>query len=529
MEEEKSFVIDRKFCFKVAIVYFLSVLFANFMAQRLCLPIDLPVLHTDGLLRWKKYIETKDSLVIALTVFCFLVPSVICINYACSFLYVKDENILAKRIVKVPLRFSLFGILGWILHFVIEVIFAVYAKLFFKINISFLLISSVIFLSLECIFSFVVSFFVLETVNRKNVLPRVFPNGNISKLSGIRKLSLRGIFVIFFIATSIFPIMYLMSSFISVQINNGIEVDIKTISTLVKLLGCGILSTYIFMRFFTVPLKKLTEATRKIESGDYSGKVKIISNDEMGLLGDTFNDMIKSLQDKEFMRGAFGKIVDPCVRDYLLSGNISLGGENADVTVMFCDIRDFTAMSENMKPEDVVLLLNKYFTAMEKCITENNGIINKYIGDAIMAIFGTPVKSSKCSAHGYTNNDSHKNHALDSYKASLEMKKALADLNKSFAENGFPQFGFGIGIHSGTVLAGNIGTENRMEYTVIGDTVNTASRIGALCKTYKTDLLLSESTVNQIKQSNSDIVQSLKFVDNAQIRGKVESVRLYKW
>ena len=528
MDEEKSFVIDRKFCFKVAIVYFLSVLFANFMAQRLCLPIVFPVLHTESLVRWKKFIETKDSLVIALTVFCFLVPSVICINYACSFLYIKDKNILAKRIVNVPLRFSLFGILGWILHFVIEVIFAVYAKVFFKINISFLLISSVVFLSLECIFSFVVSFFVIETVNRKNVLPRIFPNGNISKLPGIKKLSLRGIFLIFFIATSIFPVMYLMSSFISVQINNGIEVDMKTISTLVKLLGCGFLSTYVFMRLFTEPLKKLTKATKKIESGDYSEKVKIISNDEMGLLGDTFNDMTQSLQEKEFMKDAFGKVVDPCVRDYLLQGNTSLGGENAEVTVMFCDIRNFTAMSESMKPKDVVSLLNRYFIAMEKCITANNGIINKYIGDAIMAIFGSPIQSENCMTHKHKNNH-EKNHAVASYKASLEMKRALAELNKSFAEKNIPPFDFGIGLHSGEVLAGNIGTENRMEYTIIGDTVNTASRIGALCKTYKTDLLLSESTLKKIEQTDSELKLSLKFVGESEIRGRVESVKLYTW
>jgi adenylate cyclase len=168
-----------------------------------------------------------------------------------------------------------------------------------------------------------------------------------------------------------------------------------------------------------------------------------------------------------------------------------------------------------MKPEDVVLLLNKYFTAMEKCISENHGVINKYIGDAIMAIFGSPVKSQ--------------NHALDSYKASLAMKKSLIELNKSFAEKNLPLFDFGIGLHSGNVLAGNIGAEKRMEYTVIGDTVNTASRIGALCKTYKTDLLLSESTVEKIKMLDETVAASLKYVDDSAIRGKTETVKLFTW
>ena len=322
-------------------------------------------------------------------------------------------------------------------------------------------------------------------------------------------------YIFFFITVSLFPLIFILSSFVSVQINNQLPLNWNTIKISIVLFLSSIALTIVFMRIITVPLTKLIDGTEKITKGDYSVKVKNISNDEMGLLSDAFNEMTKSLQEKEFMREAFGKVVDPYVRDYLLQGNIALGGENCDVTVMFCDIRNFTAMSENMKPEDVVLLLNKYFTAMEKCISENHGVINKYIGDAIMAIFGSPVKSQ--------------NHALDSYKASLAMKKSLIELNKSFAEKNLPLFDFGIGLHSGNVLAGNIGAEKRMEYTVIGDTVNTASRIGALCKTYKTDLLLSESTVEKIKMLDESVVASLKYVDDSAIRGKTETVKLFTW
>jgi adenylate cyclase len=126
-----------------------------------------------------------------------------------------------------------------------------------------------------------------------------------------------------------------------------------------------------------------------------------------------------------------------------------------------------------------------------------------------MAIFGAPIESA--------------NHALDAYNAALEMRKSLVLLNEDFASKGFPSVRFGIGLHSGSVLAGNIGAEDRMEYTVIGDTVNTASRIESLCKSYDTDLLISGSSAELLK--DTDI--KLQFVDEAAVRGKTEKVKLY--
>ena len=162
-----------------------------------------------------------------------------------------------------------------------------------------------------------------------------------------------------------------------------------------------------------------------------------------------------------------------------------------------------------MAAAEVVSLLNRYFTALGKCITAHHGIINKYIGDAIMAIFGAPVRSQ--------------NSALDAFEAARDMRRTLSELNVEFEKEGLPVIKFGIGIHTGPVFAGTIGAENRMEYTVIGDTVNTASRIESLCKTYKTDLLLSQDSAEKLGTSES----KLTFVADAEIRGKSELMKVY--
>ena len=225
---------------------------------------------------------------------------------------------------------------------------------------------------------------------------------------------------------------------------------------------------------------------------------------------DLKRDVEKKTKEIIQINDIFGKNVSPQIRDYLLKGNIHLGGEKLCATVMFCDIRGFTTLSENMPSEKVVLLLNEYFTGLEKCITRHNGIINKYIGDAVMAIFGAPLPSDT--------------HAFDAYKAALDMKAELIELNKSFSSKGLSELRFGIGLHSGTLLAGNIGTENRMEYTVIGDTVNIASRIEELCKTYKTDLLISETTAKNLIESHGI---KLDFIGASEIRGRTEKIGLW--
>ncbi len=207
----------------------------------------------------------------------------------------------------------------------------------------------------------------------------------------------------------------------------------------------------------------------------------------------------------------FGKNVSPQIRDYLMKGNVSLGGETRDVTVMFCDIRSFTTISESMPSEKIVKMLNQYFTALEKCISAHNGVINKYIGDAVMAIFGAPMPTET--------------HQKDAYLAALDMRETLINLNKEFEQEGYPQLHFGIGIHSGQVLAGNIGAANRMEYTVIGDTVNIASRIEGLCKVYKKDLILSEFTASAIMNADSSV--KLELIDSAEIRGRAEKVKIF--
>lgn len=436
----------------------------------------------------------------------FIIPTLITVIRV---IVVKKEK-MKKFFINMPFTYSIIGMLGWAWAFLAESIFTIRFSYICDIRITAYLSQSFSFTAMECIVTFILSYLMIEIIHRSFFLPRYFPQGHlVENKANTKGSNLRIVFIIFYIAICFFPLIYTLSFNSSVLRANNLGIN-KTIKTMtIIFLVFGFILTLLLQYIITKPIKLLTEGAENIKNGDYSKKIDFISNDDFGLLSDSFNDMSKSLKEKEFMRDTFGKVVDPYVRDYLMSGNVQLGGETINVSVMFCDIRSFTQMSENMEPKDVVSLLNIYFTELGKCISRNHGIINKYIGDAVMAIFGAPVHSD--------------NHALDAYNAALDMRKALVELNKTFNEKGLPNIRFGIGLHSGPVLAGNIGATSRMEYTVIGDTVNTASRIESLCKEYKTDLLLTESTKNMLGEVGKD----LTLVADASIRGKEEKVLLY--
>lgn len=495
------------------ILYLLVLMVINMIAA--LIPSSLDLLTSDDvfLREWSRYMAENAALGNIAAVICFVLPAVFAVLYALSVLRAADFEVVKKRIVNAPTIFSAAGAAGWIINFILEIFVLLYARTFLDIQIGYILFVSGIFLILEGLISFELSYYVLGAMNRFWILPKIFPDGGVAKTKGIISPSFSGMFIEFFIAVSVCPVISLLYMLGVVMKNSGVAVHLNTIIVVAAFMLFAALVTFFFMKTFTVPLKKLSKMAVRIKDGDFSARVQIASNDRLGVLGDTFNDMTVSLQEKEFIRETFGKVVDPAVRDHILSGNVILGGENCDITVMFCDIRNFTAMSEKMRPEEVVSFLNLYFTRMERCITKNHGVINKYIGDAVMALFGAPVKSD--------------GHAEDAFRAALDMKDALSELNKEFESQGKAAVGFGIGLHSGDVLAGNIGAENRLEYTVIGDTVNTASRIESLCKTYSTDLLLSEATADRIR--SEQLKQHLHFVDEAEIRGKTDTVRLFSW
>ena len=188
---------------------------------------------------------------------------------------------------------------------------------------------------------------------------------------------------------------------------------------------------------------------------------------------------------------------------------LGLGGKRAIVTVLFSDIRGFTSLSEKMTAEEVSKILNEYFSQMEPIITKYNGVINKFIGDAVMAIFGEPIQDI--------------NQPKNAVKCAYEMHKKVEYLREKWLSEGKPKIEIGVGINTGEAFIGNIGTETRMEYTVIGDTVNLASRIEGYNKVYKTNLLVSSSTYNYI----SDIADVIK-IKEVQIRGKSKKMDIYE-
>ncbi|KHO55600.1 MAG: adenylate cyclase [archaeon GW2011_AR21] len=186
---------------------------------------------------------------------------------------------------------------------------------------------------------------------------------------------------------------------------------------------------------------------------------------------------------KQWVKSIFGKYVSESVAKEILektsADEVRLGGSRKYVTILFADIRGFTSMSEKLQPEEVVELLNTYLSSMTKCVFENKGTLDKYIGDAIMAVFNAPLEQE--------------NHQLLAVKAALEMQKAVAELNAKLGKS----LQYGIGVNSGFAVVGNIGSEKRLEYTAIGDSVNTASRLCGIAEGGQ--VLASLETFNAVK------------------------------
>ncbi len=306
------------------------------------------------------------------------------------------------------------------------------------------------------------------------------------------------------------------------------QITQRTGIILVVAIVLGVIMVLVFANYLTNPMTRVAQTMEKIIStNDLSNRVQVEYNDETGRLAHTFNIMVGALETayKQIKRYAFRAVVAQknehkirtifqkyvpadVIDEFFANPEKMLVGENRVISILFSDIRSFTSISEQMMPDDLVSSLNRYFTVMVDIIMARGGTVDKYIGDAIMAFFGAPAR--------------HKDDALQSVLAGIEMTEALEEFNAQQRKLGKPEFRIGVGINYGVVTVGNIGTDKKMDYTIIGDMVNLASRMEGLTKKYRQALLISESLQQKVKDE-----VAFRLIDTVAVKGKTKGVKIY--
>lgn len=250
------------------------------------------------------------------------------------------------------------------------------------------------------------------------------------------------------------------------------------------------------------PIIDLRDATRRLGRGDLSVRVPVVSTDETGELAGAFNATVAGLREREQLREAFGAFVDPAVTERVLSEGTDLRGEEVDASVLFLDVRGFTEFAERASAREVVACLNRLYEAVVPVIARHGGHANKFMGDALLAVFGAPER--------------HADHAVRALAAAVEIAQLVRDGLAG-------ELRVGLGVNSGRVVIGTIGGGSRRDFTVIGDPVNTAARVEAATRMTGDEILITESTMRALGAAGDDFEER----PSVPLKGKTEAVRLY--
>ena len=418
---------------------------------------------------------------------------------------------LEARVLRAPRITGMLVAGGWVVSFLVGLGIDVVTLSFPVVgeNVVYYLTSAVAILSTG-LFGYLVTYTFVTEANRRLIIPFIFPQGLVSQNEMVRPLGLPGRMMSLWFAVGLFPLIVL-----------GLGTYTRTYVPANEIIA------YIFMGVFTPisallayrtgqslhkPLTRIVDATRQISTGDFDVRLRSEENDELGYLTDSTIEMARSLEEKQRISETFGRVVDPRVRDHLLAGNIELGGSRHETAVLFCDIRGFTTYSEHRSEDAVVTMLNEHFLEMDRAVTENGGMINKFLGDGFMAVFGLPIEmDDPCGA---------------AFASALAIVAANARLNHVRGSRDEPAMKLGVGLHFGPVIAGNVGSPTRMEYTVIGDAVNLASRIEGMSKHLDSQIIATDSFASRVDEAvRAD--GGLKTLGRAEVRGREEKVIIW--
>jgi class 3 adenylate cyclase len=360
-------------------------------------------------------------------------------------------------------------------------------------------------------------FLATERIWRERI-PRLFPDGDLAAAKAPR-LQVRTRMVILFMLMSVLPMVVLSVTTLA-RVNALMQAEVAAPEVVIRNLVVmqvvlALTGMFVAMRLanyvagsVSQPLRMLVSSMQQVKAGNLQVHCPVVSNDELGEAGEGFNQMVEGLREREEIRETFGRYVSPQVRDEILTGRAKLEGGLRDVSILFADLRGFTTWVESTDPSVVVSDLNAYFTEMDAAIRDNGGLVLQFIGDEIEAVFGAPLVD-----------DQHADHAV---AAALAMQERLDAWNVARRALGKPELHHGVGIHSGQVVAGNIGSATRMSYSLVGDVVNVASRIQTLNKELGTRVLISAVTCQ-----NLSVKPPMRPFPSVRVKGRVAEVEVF--
>src|SRR5215467_13583056 len=406
------------------------------------------------------------------------------------------DPLVRRRALQVPSVFACLTLAGWILAGIIWGV-------------------TVLAGSVATVFAFLAA----EHYWRR-AMPVFFPRGDVSRVPGARRLPVRFRLLGISLLISVIPLAILgtlaynrAQALLHADATHAAFLAAGLAPLILFIVAAGILAAIALALFaansVAAPLKQVEEAMAAVGRGELDTRCPVVANDEIGAVAEGFNRMLEGLQERERIRETFGRYVTREIRDEILAGRASFEGRLEEVTILFADLRDFTPWVERTGPREVVRDLNEYFTEMEAAIRAQRGLVLQYIGDEIEAVFGAPLSAP--------------DHADRALAAALEMRARLAALNMRRAKAGKPPLRNGIGIHSGTVLAGSIGSAERTTYALVGDAVNLASRIQGLNKELGTEILVSEATRSRLGAD-----ATLEQLPAVRVKGKSVEVSVYR-
>ncbi|QDS97511.1 Adenylate cyclase 1 [Adhaeretor mobilis] len=353
------------------------------------------------------------------------------------------------------------------------------------------------------------SFFAVELVSMSSLYPVLFRRQNPAEVPGATPMTMTTRGLMWALSAVVSPIVTLVLLLITPQATTETPYFGVAVGGVAILFGLA--TVWMIKDLVNLPLKRLEKAAIRISKGDLDTRINLRRADEFGTVIASFNDMVQGLRERERIQQTFGRHVGQAAAEQILSQGDGLSGAEQMISVMFVDVRNFTEHSSKHSPEEVVEALNLFFTMGVETVELHGGMVNKFLGDGFMALFGIGSVTE-----GDTSG------AEQAVKAGCALLECVAGSCDELAAAGWPGLAIGVGINTGPAVVGSIGSPQRQEYTAIGDTVNVAARVESLTKQVGRSLLVTEATRKQLPEE-----LPLELLPPQKVKGKGEALRIY--